>query len=172
MILRAKRGFTIIELLVVIAIIGILAAIIYAGFGDSRALARNKSFMSDLKQTQLSLELYKAQYNRYPSTSDFSTANGATSLVPNFLPKLPVVGNSANSSCTLTYTTDTNGTYYKYTAFRCYYATAATQGITTTNEFARCPSSCGTTCAGATLDTTSVNFYETLAIYSLGGQCF
>lgn len=168
MMTEKKNGFTLIELLVVLGIIGVLSALIYASFGDARAQARNKTMMTDLKQVQLALEVYKAQYNRYPSVAEFSSS-GATGLVTNFIPKLPVIGNSGNSNCTLNYTTD--GTYYKYTALRCYAANNATEGIQANSEFARCPSSCGGNCAGAALDVTSVNFYETMAVYSLGGQC-
>lgn len=166
-----KNGFTLIELLVVLGIIGVLSALIYASFGDARAQARNKTMMTDLKQVQLALEVYKAQYNRYPTVADFSSS-GATGLVSNFIPKLPVAANSANASCSLSYTTDAGGTYYKYTAQTCYVATNAIEGIQANSEFARCPSSCGT-CAGSSYATyiTTAAFYQSMAVYSLGGQC-
>ncbi len=154
------------ELLVVLAIIGVLAAVVYGGFGDARAQAKNKAFMSDLKQVQLALELYKAQYNAYPAAIDTLRTSG-------FIPKLPATSNSANSSCSLTYTTGTGNASYKYTAVSCYSASAAAQGVQATDEFARCPSSCGT-CAGSTFDATyrsTAAFYQTMAIYSLGSEC-
>ncbi len=160
------------ELLVVLAIIGVLAAVVYGGFGDARSQARDKTMMSDLKQLQLALELHKAQYNSYPASG---LAALETALVPAFIPKIPDVDNSANTACAFTYTAISGNTSYKFTAANCHSATAAAQGISATNEFARCPSSCNATgCAGSTFDATyrgTPAFYQTMAIYSLGSEC-
>ncbi len=167
---RGLLGFTIMELLVVLAIIGILVAVVYGGFGDARSQARDKTMMSDIKQLQLALELHKAQYNSYPASGLDALR---IALVPTFIPKLPDVDNSANTSCSFTYNAISGNTSYKFTAANCHSATAAAQGIQAANEFARCPSSCGT-CAGSTFNAayrSTAAFYQTMAIYSLGSEC-
>ncbi len=55
-------GFTLVELMVVISVIGILSSIVYANFGSARASARDDIRKSALKEVQLAIELYKAQY--------------------------------------------------------------------------------------------------------------
>ncbi len=64
-----KKGFTLIELLVVVAIIGILAAVILASLNSARAKGRDAKRISDLKQIQNALELYKSDNNTYPIPS-------------------------------------------------------------------------------------------------------
>lgn len=63
-----RRGFTFLEIIVVVAILGILAAIIVpnltGGVDDSKYTATRVN-MSQLKQT---LEMYKLDNNRYPTT--------------------------------------------------------------------------------------------------------
>jgi type II secretion system protein G len=61
-----KRGFTLIELLVVISIIGMLSSIVLSSLNDARAKARDARRMSDIKQIQNALELYRVDHGSYP----------------------------------------------------------------------------------------------------------
>lgn len=61
-----NSAFTLIELLVVMAIIGILAAVGLVSFRTSQARSRDAERKSDLKQIASSLELYYADYAKYP----------------------------------------------------------------------------------------------------------
>lgn len=160
-----------VELLVVISIIGILAAVIYANFGQARTEAKNKAVRTSLSQVQLALENYKAQNDRYPAALG--------DLVPEFIAKLPANSDSANTSCDMDnsqYATNAGGTYYKLTAARCIGGVTAATGIQTDDEMARCPSSCAR-CEGSTGPAlnaayrATAAFYETLAVYSIGGEC-
>jgi len=58
-----KRGFTLIELLVVIAIIGILAAMVFPVFARARESARRAVCLSNMKNINLALQMYLADYD-------------------------------------------------------------------------------------------------------------
>src|SRR5262245_10953128 len=65
---RAQRGFTLIELLVVAATIAILAAILFPGFAQARAKARQATCASNLAQIGRAGLMYVADYDeRFPS---------------------------------------------------------------------------------------------------------
>jgi prepilin-type N-terminal cleavage/methylation domain-containing protein/prepilin-type processing-associated H-X9-DG protein len=63
--LRKPRtsAFTLIELLVVIAIIAILAAILFPVFAQAREQARKTSCLSNVKQLNLSVQMYMQDYD-------------------------------------------------------------------------------------------------------------
>jgi len=68
-----KRGFTLIELLVVIAIIAILAAILFPVFAQAREQARKTTCLSNLKEIDLSVQMY---VNDYDEVLPSSSSNG------------------------------------------------------------------------------------------------
>ncbi|MCA9354193.1 MAG: prepilin-type N-terminal cleavage/methylation domain-containing protein [Candidatus Kaiserbacteria bacterium] len=191
----ARKGFTLVEIMVVVAIISILSAILYANFGHARTEARNKEVFSELKELQLAIELYRAQHGHYPDIPACGTTAAATStadsdtggaghcainpfvddLIPDFISSLPSPDDSANSACTYIYNVGSaSQNWFKLTAENCLggFDTAA-DGIQPDDTFARCPTSCGE-CDGNTHDAAykaSTDFYETVAVYSAGGQC-
>lgn len=159
-------GFTLLEILVVVSIIGILVAILVANFSDARRNAKNKTIRTALSEMQLALEVYKSQNNQYPTAT--------SALVPNFIHSLPLVSDFGNPSCTFVYSVEgVSQSYYKLTAQNCFAgATSQATGVSQNDEFARCPSSCAT-CNGSPYSTyiTTSSFYESMAVYSLGGEC-
>lgn len=192
-----QRGFTLIEILVTITIIGILASILFANFSDAKDTSRNKALRVELKELQLALELYKAQHDEYPAVfvqspvdpncpviaAGYSTSGeddcGVTNdiivgLTPDFISEILKSEKSANSQCDIQYTVEDNGTWYKLAAVNCIAGannSADSEAIKADDEFARCPSSCSAGCGGGSYDPTDASFYESIAVYSLGGEC-
>lgn len=165
--MRKYAGFTMIELLIVISIIGILGSIVYASFDGAREDARNRAMMSELKETQLALEVYKAQFGQYPSSLN--------DLIPEYISEVPDDDNSFNSNCSIVYQTGTGQAWYKLAAERCFEgASSAAEGIDQDSEFALCPDvpACASTCGTLSGSyTTQAEFYESMAVYSAGGEC-
>ena len=64
------RGFSLLELIFVSAVIAILALIVYASLGNSRAKAHDAARVSDISQIQLALRLYKNTHDTYPDCAD------------------------------------------------------------------------------------------------------
>jgi prepilin-type N-terminal cleavage/methylation domain-containing protein len=188
------RGFTLIEVLVVITIISILVAVLTANFSDARVDSKNKAFQSEIKELQLALELYKAQYGRYPAANcdndgDAGRARALYSncaiyiqdVIPDYIAALPVNLDGPNGDCEITYRVATDGSWYKLIGDRCLGGIdSAADGISTSHELARCPTTCAAdgdtdkTCNSTNYTTysTSVDFYESIAVYSAGGQCW
>jgi len=79
-----QKGFTLIELLVVIAIIGILSSVVLASLNTARQKGRDARRISDVKQTQLALELYYDSNQTYPLTITTSLTGGG------YIPTLPL----------------------------------------------------------------------------------
>ncbi len=65
-----KRGFTLIELIVVIAIISVLSSVILTSLSTSRGKARDAKRTREFSEVRKALELFRATYNRYPSSAD------------------------------------------------------------------------------------------------------
>lgn len=63
------KGFTLVELLVVMSIIGVLASLAVGSFRNAQTRGRDATRKSDLKQIAHSLELFYADYGRYPSAT-------------------------------------------------------------------------------------------------------
>lgn len=134
-----QKGFTLIELLVVISIIGILVAVSIFGLSGARESARDSRRKADLELIKSSLEIYKADCNRYP-----------TSLTAGS----PLVGSTPPSTCLATNTyistvpTDpVNGRTYRYATTASGYEICASleqSGLSTISCGGS--SNCGTNC--------------------------
>lgn len=189
---NTHKGFTLIEILVSIGIISILSGVLYASFGAAREDSRNKAFQTEIKEAQLAIELYKAQYGQYPyvdgnaipgcvtndgtaSTSDSTscgTVDYIAGLAPDFISELPTHTKSNNPGCAILYSVDEDdASWYKLTAANCVSgATSVSEGIGPDSQFGRCPTSCSS-CTSSSLASTSADYYESLAVYSSGGEC-
>lgn len=183
------QGFTLIELMVTIGIIAILSAVLFASYNSAREQARDKLRMSDLKEMQVALELYKAQHGRYPARgcgvnsqyagpgpkpvapfdpSNFESCDtyivghaAGISFTPDFIDVLPRDPKSENGQGYY-YRTDTDGTFYKLLSLN------AVESLTIGNyseEFARCPKQ-GGACS------TPNPHPRIYAVYSFGAEQF
>ncbi len=181
------QGFTLIELMVTIGIIAILSAVLFASYNSAREQARDKLRMSDLKEMQVALELYKAQHGRYPAAGcgaslysgpgDVPTVNSSNftkceqyivghaagiSFTPDFIDVLPRDPKSENEvGKGFYYRTNAAGTMYKIMVF---------QSVETLvvdsyqHEFARCPDS------GGACGTSATPPPKVYAVYSTGAE--
>ncbi len=79
-----KNAFTMIELLVVVAIIGILIAAIVVAFVSARQKSRDARRKTDLKNIQVSLQLYSDDnHGNFPNSLDRVASEGYMTSVPN-----------------------------------------------------------------------------------------
>ncbi len=87
---RSEKGFTLIELLVVIAIIAILAAMLFPVFARARESARKIQCLANVKNIATAVQMYLADYERFPSCERnpdakayFTTSPGGGQPAPN-----------------------------------------------------------------------------------------
>jgi type II secretion system protein G len=174
-----KRGFTLIEMLVVTAIIGILATILAANFNEARQNSRDKIRMSELKELELALEMYKAQNGRYPAQGCGSPTtiwvgpgplpvwgqgncdDYIEGLVPTYISELPRDPNQENDNGEgFIYRTNADGSMYKVIVHQSVESLFITSQA---DEFSRLPEVCGV--SGSNL------LPQQYAIYSPGFEC-
>ena len=86
--IERKTGFTLIELLVVMAIIGILSAVVLTSLNGARQKGRDARRISDVKQLQLSLELYYDSTGAYPAT--IGTQSSSVLVTNGYIASLPI----------------------------------------------------------------------------------
>jgi general secretion pathway protein G len=92
----AEQGFTLLEIMVVVVIIGLLVAAVAPQFIRQIDTAEINRAKTDLRSIETSLNLYRLDNFRYPSTSDGLEAlvtNPGEATAPNwkqYLPKVPV----------------------------------------------------------------------------------
>ncbi len=166
-LVHLTAGFTLVELMVAISIIGILSAIVYANFGESRKSSRDDIRKTSMKELQLAIEFYKAQNGVYPAQGNAAAWSGGTSgaynagvnyivgLVPDYIPALPFDPSPTPADRGIIYRTD--GTDYKLLV----YDTVESKMVTDyNNEFARCPSMNTVGCTGATPPSTTYGVYS------------
>ena len=90
-----KQGFTLIELLVVISVIGLLSSVVLVSVAGVRAQARDARRKQDLRQIRMALDIYYADYEKYPPAG--GCAYGANCYVystsgSNWIPALTTAG--------------------------------------------------------------------------------
>ena len=66
--MRKQSGFTLLEIMVVVVIMGMLASIVSFNVMGSKADAEIRKSKIDIKNIQQSLDLYKLDNSRYPTT--------------------------------------------------------------------------------------------------------
>lgn len=69
---KTSAGFTIIEMVVVVIIIGILSTLVITTYSGVQAQNRNKDRQADIDTLQSQLEVYYAQYSRYPTLANLN----------------------------------------------------------------------------------------------------
>ena len=67
---RRQRGFTLMELLVVLAILGLLVSLVGPQVLNQLGGAKSKTAKIQIKDLEQSLEMYKLDVGRFPSTSE------------------------------------------------------------------------------------------------------
>ncbi|MDD5251173.1 MAG: prepilin-type N-terminal cleavage/methylation domain-containing protein [Patescibacteria group bacterium] len=64
---RQQSGFSLIELLVIIAIVAAIAVFCVVSVDDARRQSRDLKRVADVRQLQMSLELFNDDHNGYPT---------------------------------------------------------------------------------------------------------
>lgn len=141
---KKQKGFTLVELLIVIMIIGVLAGLILTVINSQgiRQKSRDNTRIADLKKIQSALELYFADFRRYPGPNAWLRITGtdalSTVLSPSYINDMPIeptpVGTNANPC-----TTPTNLRYnYRTTATGDIYLLTAQMEVATSNNGHEC----------------------------------
>jgi len=112
-----RKGFTLIELLIVIAIVGIITSLTFIALNSVRSKSRDGKRISDIRQLQSALEMYKNDNNVYPTYA----TSGQPLVGPNnytYTKRIPAAPGTNDGSCAsdaYTYTTVDPNTNYSVT---------------------------------------------------------
>jgi prepilin-type N-terminal cleavage/methylation domain-containing protein len=71
---KSQKGFTVIELVFVMLITCILATMVATVYSGAQANNRNKQRQADIDKVQNRLEMYYAQYTKYPTILELNNA--------------------------------------------------------------------------------------------------
>ena len=106
---KTHDGFTLIELLVVIAIIAILAALLLPSLAKAKEAGRNAACKSNLRQIGIALNLYVADFQKYPLFAELGRPQSQSlwdnKLVP-YTAKTPAVFNCPSNKGVRPWTND------------------------------------------------------------------
>lgn len=98
---KTKAGFTLIEIVIVLGIIGIIITLSVVSLNSIRQNSRDAVRISDIKQIQSALELYRANIGHYPAAITSGQALSSTSTTyMNIIPSNPNPTNSDICSST------------------------------------------------------------------------
>jgi len=112
-----KKGFTLIELLIVIVIIGIIASLAMIGLNSVRTKSRDARRITDVRQIQNALEIYRNDNGVYPSAiTSGQPMTGENDYT--YMPKVPAAPGVNDGDCTsdeYTYASTNTSTTYSLT---------------------------------------------------------
>jgi len=112
-----KKGFTLIELLIVIVIIGIIASLAVVGLNSVRSKSRDAKRISDVRQLQNALEIYRNDNSVYPSaiTSGQPLIGENDYTYMSAVPTAPGINDGTCTSDTYAYESTNTSTTYSLT---------------------------------------------------------
>ena len=147
------HGFTLIELLVVMSVMATLASAIIFATIPVREQARDGQRQADVRMIEVALTLYKQKYGRYPERcsngqawsgqvgTTYACSSGnryIVDLAPEFIPELPRDPSSVSGNAGYVYTTNSDGSVYKFMVKN----TVESDAVTVDHPFRSCSDGC------------------------------